>query len=212
MAARLLSRNEAIDVLINNAGALLNPRQETSEGIEKSFALLLLSPFVLTEALHPLLAKAGAARVINVSSGGMYAKRLSLKNLESNRGTYSGADAYARCKRGLVIMGEQWAEQWRSDGISVHNMHPGWAFTPGVEEGLPTFTQRTRKILRTPMEGADTIIWLSTATEAAKTTGLFWLDRTPHSTHLTAKTKETEEQRIGLRLALEEYASRFPND
>lgn len=212
LAARFLSKAEPIDVLVNNAGALLNPRQETSEGIEKSFALLLLSPFVLTEALHPLLAKSKAARVINVSSGGMYAKRISLKNLESTRGKYSGSDAYARAKRGLVIIGEQWAERWRQDGITVHNMHPGWAHTPGVEEGLPEFTQRTRKILRTPNEGADTIIWLSTATEVAKTSGLFWFDRKPHSTHLTSKTKETEAQRVGLRLALQDYAKRFPAD
>lgn len=209
LAARLLKKGKKIDVLVNNAGALLNPRQETNEGVEKSFALLLLSPFVLTEALHPLLLKSGSARIINVSSGGMYATRLSLKNIENTLGEYRGADAYARAKRGLVITGEQWAEQWSDDGVTVHNMHPGWAFTPGVEVGLPGFTKRMRRVLRTPQQGADTIIWLSSATEVAKTSGLFWLDRRPHSTHLSSKTRETKEQRLGLRLALEEYAGRF---
>lgn len=209
LADRLLDKGDAIDVLINNAGALLNPRQETDEGVEKSFALLLLGPYLLTEKLHPLLAKSGEARVINVSSGGMYAKRISLSNLESKKGNYSGSDAYARAKRGLVIMGEEWAQQWQDDGITVHNMHPGWAFTPGVETGLPGFTKLTRRVLRTAEQGADTIIWLACATEVAQTTGLFWLDRVPHSTHLTSSTKETSKQRAGLKEALLGYVERL---
>ncbi|MEM7360344.1 MAG: SDR family NAD(P)-dependent oxidoreductase [Pseudomonadota bacterium] len=209
LADRLLDRGDAIDILINNAGALLNPRQETDEGVEKSFALLLLGPYLLTKKLHPLLAKSGEARVINVSSGGMYAKRISLTNLESKKGKYSGSDAYARAKRGLVIMGEEWAEQWEDDGITVHNMHPGWAFTPGVETGLPGFTKLTRRVLRTAEQGADTIIWLACATEVAQTSGLFWLDRVPHSTHLTSSTKETSKQREGLQEALSDYVTRL---
>lgn len=213
LGKRLLAAKKPIDVLINNAGALLNPREETSEGLEKSFALLLLGPVILTEMLHPLLKanplKASTAgRVINVSSGGMYAKRISLSNLQSEK-NYSGADAYARAKRGLVIKGEEWAKQWQSDNIIVHSMHPGWALTPGVEVGLPEFTRKTRKILRTPEQGADTIIWLAQATEATKTTGLFWLDRKPHSTHLSKKTIETSEQRDALISALKKYSKKF---
>ena len=214
LSDRLLKKGSAIDVLINNAGALLNPRNVTAEGIENSFALLLLGPYILTTQLKPLLSLAGKnsvgrARVINVSSGGMYTKRLSTSNLESTKGKYSGSDAYARSKRGLVISGEQWANEWASDAIAVHNMHPGWAHTPGVEVGLPEFTKITKPILRTPEQGADTIIWLASATEVDKTSGLFWLDRTPHATHLSKKTKETLAQREQLRLALETYASKF---
>lgn len=208
LGKRLLKKNKPIDVLINNAGALLNPREETSEGLEKSFALLLLGPVILTEMLHPLLKKSSAARVINVSSGGMYAKRISVSNLQSEK-DYSGADAYARSKRSLVIKGEEWAQDWRNDNITVHNMHPGWAFTPGVEVGLPGFTQKTKKVLRTPEQGADTIVWLANATEAAKTSGLFWLDRKPHTTHLTNKTKETKAQREALIEALNEHSRQF---
>jgi NAD(P)-dependent dehydrogenase (short-subunit alcohol dehydrogenase family) len=209
LADRLLKKGQAIDILVNNAGALLNPRQESAEGIEKSFALLLLGPFLLTEKLQPLLAKSSAARVINVSSGGMYAKKIALSNLESKNGVYRGSDVYARAKRGLVITGEQWAQEWANDGITVHNMHPGWAYTPGVVTGLPEFTKATKRVLRTAEQGADTIIWLACATEVAKTSGLFWLDRSPHSTHLTNKTKETNKQRELLRKTLKEYIARL---
>lgn len=208
LGQRLLKQNKPIDVLINNAGALLNTREETSEGLEKSFALLLLGPVILTQMLHPLFKKSSAARVINVSSGGMYAKRISVSNLQSEK-DYSGADAYARSKRGLVIKGEEWAKDWSDDNITVHNMHPGWAFTPGVEVGLPEFTRKTKRVLRTPEQGADTIIWLAQATEVAKTSGLFWLDRKPHSTHLSNKTKETAPQREALINALHEHSTRF---
>ena len=89
MAARLLKKGKAIDVLVNNAGALVNPRDETAEGLEKSFALLLLSPYLLAERLHPLLKKAasqhGVARVVNVLSGGMYTQRIHVDDLQRSK-------------------------------------------------------------------------------------------------------------------------------
>jgi NAD(P)-dependent dehydrogenase (short-subunit alcohol dehydrogenase family) len=199
LAARLLKKGRAIDVLVNNAGALINPREETAEGLEKSHALLLLSPYLLTERLHPLLAKAagqrGAARVVNVLSGGMYTQKIHVDDLQSSKGTYSGSVAYARAKRGLLILTEEWARRWAGDGIVVNAMHPGWADTPGVVTALPEFHRVTERVLRTPQEGADTIVWLAAATEAAKVSGEFWLDRRPHSKHVLPGTRETPAER-----------------
>jgi hypothetical protein len=56
-------------------------------------------------------------------------------------------------------------------------MHPGWADTPGVVASLPTFHRLIGPRLRTPEEGADTIVWLVASEEPARTTGTFWLDR-----------------------------------
>ena len=210
LADRLLKANKPIDVLINNAGALLNDRQDNCDGLEASFSLLLLGPVILSEKLKPLLAAAGKkddpARVINVSSGGMYATRISVSNIESTKGNYSGAKSYARAKRGLVLAGEYWAKAWSSDNIVVQNMHPGWAQTPGVENSLPEFNKKMQRALRTPEQGADTIIWLACATEAGKTSGLFWLDREPHSIHLSNKTRETAKARQALFKSLNDYA------
>ena len=206
LAARLLKKGKPIDVLINNAGALINPREETAEGIEKSFALLLLSPYVLTERLQPLLKKAataaGGARVVNVLSGGMYTQKIHVEDLQSEVGPYSGSVAYARAKRGLMILTEEWARRWAKDGIVVNAMHPGWADTPGVVSSLPEFHRVTGKVLRSPEEGADTIIWLASATEAGKVTGEFWLDRQPHLKHVLPGTRETPAERRKLLKAL----------
>ncbi len=199
LAERLLKAGRDIDALVNNAGALIDPREETSEGLEKSFALLLLSPCLLTERLHPLLKKAakthGPARVINVLSGGMYSQKIHAHDLESAQGEYAGSLAYARAKRGLMILTEQWAADWGTDGIVVNAMHPGWADTPGLISALPEFRRVIKWVLRSPAEGADTIIWLATATESGKVSGQFWLDRQPHSTHMLPSTRESADER-----------------
>lgn len=205
LVQRLLARGRPIDVLVNNAGALFNPRTETAEGLEQSFALLLLSPYRLTEGLKPLLAAASQGRVINVVSGGMYSQPLAVDKLVAKASNYSGSVAYARAKRALMVLTEQWADAWTEDGVVVNAMHPGWADTPGVESSLPGFHKLTRRILRSPGEGADTIVWLAVATEAGKVSGKLFLDREPRTTHLLARTTDRPEERERLRPFLESF-------
>lgn len=206
LARRLRDRGRPIDVLINNAGALFNPRQVTAEGLEKSFALLLLSPLRLTLGLHPLLVEAKDARVVNVVSGGMYTQALDVDRLQAPEADYSGSVAYARCKRALMVLTEQWARDWADQGIVVNAMHPGWADTPGVRTALPGFHRLTRRVLRSPEEGADTMVWLAMATEAAKVSGALFLDREPRTTHLRKSTRESPAERERLRAFLDRFA------
>lgn len=84
-------------------------------------------------------------------------------------------------------------------------MHPGWADTPGVESALPAFYRSTRAALRSPEEGADTIVWLGAATKAGKVPGKFWLDREQHPSHVFRHTRETPEDRRRLLEALGDY-------
>ncbi|MDJ0879766.1 MAG: SDR family NAD(P)-dependent oxidoreductase [Halieaceae bacterium] len=217
VVASLTKKGDPIDVLINNAGALFNPREVTSEGLEQSFALLLLSPYRLTEALKPLLKKAadanGEARVINVVSGGMYSQKLRVWDLQSEQDDkYSGSVAYARCKRALMIKTEQWAEDWADDDIVVNAMHPGWADTPGVESSLPEFHKLTRLVLRSAEEGADTINWMAVASEAGQISGKLFLDREPRTTHLTSSTRESDESREELREILDNWDNTEASD
>ncbi len=198
LAENLLAEESNIHVLINNAGALYPERGLTSEGIEKTLALDLLSPFLLTNLMIPLLQASKPSRIVNVSSGGMYTQRIRVEDLQFERGRYDGSVAYARAKRGLVILTEKWAADLKDEGVVVHSMHPGWADTPGVLSSLPTFHRVTKKILRTPEEGADTIVWLAASEEAAGSTGQFWLDRQPHTTHVFPGTRASEDERARL--------------
>jgi NAD(P)-dependent dehydrogenase (short-subunit alcohol dehydrogenase family)/carbon monoxide dehydrogenase subunit G len=196
LVKRLCKRGKPIDVLVNNAGALFNPRDETAEGLEQSYALLLLSPYRLTEGLKPLLKKAEAPRVINVVSGGMYTQKLEVDALLNEDGDkYSGSIAYAREKRALMVLTEEWARDWADEGIVVNAMHPGWADTPGVQSALPEFRSVMRTVLRSAQEGADTIVWLAVATEAGEVSGKLFLDREVRRTHLLKRTRESESER-----------------
>ena len=211
LISRLIAANRKIDTLINNAGALFNEHSYTSEGLEQSYALLLLSPWRLTEALKPLLVASQSpsdelvagrshekARVINVVSGGMYAERLNLKRLNVSADEYRGARAYAQCKRALSVMTEIWADRWENDNILVNAMHPGWSDTPGVQKSLPLFRKITRLILRSHKEGADTIVWMAQSRQASLSTGKLFLDREPRSTYLLGNNVEKPEAREGL--------------
>lgn len=204
LAQRLLSDPAPIDVLINNAGALFPERELTAEGNERSLAVNLMSPYLLTTMLMPRLIESAPARVINVSSGGMYTQRIDIDDLQFETGDYDGARAYARAKRGQVILTERWAKELADKNVVVHAMHPGWADTPGVRKSLPAFYRFTRPVLRTAAQGADTIVWLAAAKEPAGSTGGFWLDREPHLTYVLPGTRETEHDRQRLHDILQE--------
>lgn len=195
VARELMDTEDSLDILINNAGALYPSRIITDEGFEQTFATDLLGPFALTELLMPALKASSPSRIINVSSGGMYTQKIYPDDLHYLGEPYNGSKAYARAKRGLVILTELWADPLYRDGITVHAMHPGWVRTPGIEHALPTFYKAVNRLLRTPEQGADTIVWLAVAPEAGLTTGLFWLDRTPHTTQVFKSTQETPDER-----------------
>ena len=208
LARKLLETEPRIHVLVNNAGVLLNQRTMTAEGNETTLATNLLAPYLLTEMLLPRVTKSAPSRVINVASGGMYATGLALDDLQYEKSAYDGSRAYARTKRALVTLTEMWAERLKDSGVVVHAMHPGWADTPGVAGSLPGFHTITRHLLRTAEQGADTITWLAAAEEAAKVTGMFWLDREPHTTHVFPGTDPSPQERQELRDALARLTSK----
>lgn len=204
--ARRLRDAPPIHVLVNNAGVLENTRSLTEEGFERTYATNLLCPYVLTETLLPKLEASAPARVITVSSGGMYTARIDPSDLETERRAYDGPSAYARTKRGQVILSELWAERMRDRGVSVFSMHPGWAETPGVARSLPRFDAVMGPLLRTAAEGADTIVWLASDPDVPAQSGLFFHDRRPRPTHRAARTRESSADRALLLEVLERDA------
>lgn len=170
-------REERLDVLVNNAGVMPDEREHTEDGVELTFATHVLAPWVLIDGLAPLLERSAPARVITVTSGGQYDQKIPDGDLQSEDTDYGPKKIYARTKREQLVLTEQWAHRLAGRGVHVHAMHPGWADTKGVRNWLPVFRALTRPIIRTPEEGADTIVWLGGAPEAIESTGKLWHDR-----------------------------------
>jgi dehydrogenase/reductase SDR family protein 12 len=199
-AARFAATHDRLDVLVLNAGALTHRYTRTPEGNEVTLATHVLSQFVLIRELLPLLEASAPSRVILVASGGMYTQPLDVAALDPDPAAYDGTAAYARCKRAQVVLAEEWTRQLLDTGVTVNAMHPGWADTPGLRTALPGFSRIVGPLLRTPEEGADTIVWLAAAAEAAGCSGLFFLDRRPRAKHRMPGTRRPDEAREAARL------------
>ena len=192
VAAELNGTLDRLDVLIHNAGALSGTRQISPQGTELTVASQVVGPFLLTTLLLPLLERSAPARVLTMSSGGMYASPLRVSDLQMGD-DYKGSEQYARAKRAQVTLNEMWAHKFPKREVVFQAMHPGWADTPGVRESLPTFRKVVGPLLRSPQQGADTMLWLALEdAEPLTTTGKFWLDRHQRSIHKLPNTRSSD--------------------
>jgi NAD(P)-dependent dehydrogenase (short-subunit alcohol dehydrogenase family) len=188
-AAQLAAWDPAVDVLIHNAGALVHELHTTVDDLELTAQVHVIAPFLLTTLLLPLLRASEDARVIFVSSGGMYTRRLDVDALEHPPEPFDGVHAYADAKRAQVVLTDLWARHRAGRGIAFHAMHPGWADTPGVQESLPVFRRVMHPLLRSAEQGADTMAWLAAAPEGRGSNGAFWLDRRRRATNVFPWTR-----------------------
>jgi len=165
------------DVLVHNAGQLASSREDVmwrGAPLERTVATHVVGPWALGHHVR-------AATTIWVSSGGMYTQRLDVPATFEPPAPFDGVVAYARCKRAQLVVARHLGQQV---------MHPGWADSPGVETSLPRFHALTKRILRTPEAGADTIAWLAATRPAARA---FWFDRARAPEHVFPWTRNTPE-------------------
>jgi dehydrogenase/reductase SDR family member 12 len=172
LTEQLRLEHDRLDVLVHNAGALVHDFVRTSDGIELTVQTHVVSPFLLTAGLADLLAATPCARVLTVSSGGMYTASMTSLGLDPEG--FDGTRAYALAKRAQVVLNEQWARRYPAVA-SFQAMHPGWVDTPGLRSSLPRFARIMGPGLRPPDQGIDTLVWLATTPPDAN--GGFWLDR-----------------------------------
>ena len=204
------SENSNLDVLINNAGCMVNTREVTEDELDKNFATNTLGTYLLTSGLLPLLEKSDQARVITVSSGGMLVQKMNVDDLQFTKMTkYDGTMAYAQNKRQQVEMTEDWAKKHSKIHFSV--MHPGWADTPAVRSSMPDFYNKFKDKLRTVGQGADTVVWLAVSpAPLSAPSGKFWQDRDVVATHLPmAWTRSSQEEVNKLMTTLQEMETKF---
>jgi NAD(P)-dependent dehydrogenase (short-subunit alcohol dehydrogenase family) len=112
----------------------------------------------------------------------MYTVRLDINALSPDPAAFDGVAVYAQTKRAQVVLSEEWARRTEGSGVTFHAAHPGWADTPGLRSSLPRFHRVMGPLLRTPEQGADTIVWLASSEQALESNGRFWHDRRQRST------------------------------
>jgi NAD(P)-dependent dehydrogenase (short-subunit alcohol dehydrogenase family) len=183
VAQAFLERHDKLDVLVNNAGAYFAKRQLTADGFEMTFALNHLSPFLLTKLLSDLLRRTRGARVITTSSnahamGGTF--DLADVATRERRGT-AGFRAYADSKLANVLFTRELAKRLGPAGVMVTCFHPGYVHT-GFGQNNPGFVSALMRVVspiiaRTPVKGAETLVWLATTPDVTDFGGKYFVDR-----------------------------------
>lgn len=170
-----------LDVLVNNAGGIAYRRETTDEGVERTIALNVLAPFLLTQLLLPrLAASAGAStsRVVNVASSAHRAGRLRLDDLEGAR-RYSGWSAYSQSKLALILLTYEASRRFRALPVTFNACHPGFVRSRfghrdgGVGGRLFRVVQRIGAI--SAERGATTPVYVASAPEIARTSGAYFV-------------------------------------
>jgi NAD(P)-dependent dehydrogenase (short-subunit alcohol dehydrogenase family) len=175
--AALIAKAARIDVLVNNAGAIFDHREVTSDGLEKTFAINHMAYFVVTEMVRPNLAP--RARIVSTASDAHRFGRLDFGDLQSER-RFSPLEAYGRSKLCNIAWTYALSRRLADTGVTANCFHPGGvntrfgAETRGLQSAILRFIQR---FMLTPEQGADTLVWLASAREIEGRTGGYWVKR-----------------------------------
>lgn len=180
LTTQLLASYPRIHVVVNNAGAVFSRRELTREGIERTWALNVVCPFLLTHLLLPRLKESAPARVVNVSSAAHRGVRLEFEDLQG-RVHYSGFGAYSRSKLAVVLLTHEFARQLGETPVTVNALHPGFVATRfgknnpgafGLTIGVLSFLFGIR-----PRRGARTSVFLASDTSVEHVTGKYFQRR-----------------------------------
>jgi len=178
LAATLHQQLTRIDVLINNAGAAFARREFTIDGIEKTFAINHLAPFLLTNSVLDLLRRSSEGRIVNLTAGIPVRRSSFLDNLQGEQ-HYSQFGAYRTSKVSNILFTYELARRLQGTGITVNCAHPGpvrTEFTKKAGGFLMRMSKILRPIMRSPEVGARTPIYLATDREVATVTGGYFVN------------------------------------
>ncbi len=182
LAGEVLQRLSRIDVLVNNVGGYWNTRHVTADGLERTFAVNHLAPFLLTNLLLGRLRQSTPARVVTVSSNVQALGRIDFEDLQAER-SYSGARAYSQSKLANVLFTYELARRLQGTSVTANALHPGVVRTAlGAED--PRAVQRLlmpvmRPFMKAPAQGAATSVYLASAPGLEQVTGRFFAGRKP---------------------------------
>jgi NAD(P)-dependent dehydrogenase (short-subunit alcohol dehydrogenase family) len=180
LAATFKERYTRLDVLINNAGAFFNTRVETPYGVEMTFLVNHLAPFLLTNLLLDVIQASAPARIINVTSGAHKYDKINCDDLGFKRG-YFGMKAYARAKLANVLFTYELARRLVDNRVTANAVHPGHVATDIWSTSFSILGPALKWIMGlfslSPEQGADTLIFLASSPDVADVTGQYFVKR-----------------------------------
>ncbi len=194
LADEVLAAYPRLDVLLNNVGGFWAHRHVTADGLEHTFALNHLAPFLLTSLLLDRLRASAPARVVTVSSGAQSMGRIDFDDLMGER-KYSGSGAYNQSKLANVMFTYELTRRLEATGVTATVLHPGMTSTAfGGEDtarGWGPLIAAMRPFMRRPERGADTAVFLASSPEVEGITGQYFVDRKPRESQKATYDRAT---------------------
>ena len=183
-AAEFLARHDTLHVLVNDAGAAYGRRRLTADGVELTWAVNHLAPFLLTNLLLEVLANSVPARVVTVSSDAARQGVIDLGDLQGTGRRYRPMSTYGDTKLANILFTFELARRLHGSGVTATCLHPGFVRTRWGNGLSPAFRAGIRVahvLARSPEKGAETVVYLAASPESEGMTGLFFHDLRPVS-------------------------------
>jgi NAD(P)-dependent dehydrogenase (short-subunit alcohol dehydrogenase family) len=193
LAAEVLARYPKLDVLVNNAGAMHGTRQLTKDGIELTWAVNHLAPFLLSKLLLQRLKESAPARIITTASQAHQGAHIPFDDLNAER-SYRGFGRYCETKLANILFTIELARRLDGTGVTANCFHPGLVATGfNRNNGLLMNLGMTilRPVARSPEKGAETLVWLATAPHVANVSGAYFFDQEQRPPSPEAQDTET---------------------
>jgi len=182
LAGQVADTYPRLDVLVNNVGGFWAHRHVTADGLEHTFALNHLAPFLLTNLLLDRLTASAPARIVTVSSGAHARGRIDFDDLQGEQ-NYSGQRAYSQSKLANVMFTYELARRLEGTGVTATVLHPGVVRTSfGAEDQAAHFAimiRVARPFMKSPAQGAVTPIYLASSPQVEGVTGQYFANRKP---------------------------------
>jgi NAD(P)-dependent dehydrogenase (short-subunit alcohol dehydrogenase family) len=173
-AKEFAAKYDRLDVLINNAGAVINNRQTTVDGFERNFVVDYLGPVLLTHELLPLLKSSAPSRIINLTSGLYKSGKVDFYDLQAEK-DYNGMQAYRNAKMMILMFTYELARRLEGTGVTVNAVQPGFVATNlGKNTGSlgQAISYKLVRVLQTSArKGAETSVYLASSNEVKNVTG-----------------------------------------
>jgi NAD(P)-dependent dehydrogenase (short-subunit alcohol dehydrogenase family) len=204
-ASEFLSRHTRLDVLVNNAGVFVPERHETLEGVEETFAVNHLAPFLLTSELLGVLKASAPSRVVTVSSEAHRGAKMGWDDLQFFKRTYRGFKAYGQSKLANVLFTYELARRLEGTGVTANTLHPG-VIASGFGQTYPgamsILVKLARPFLLTSEEGATTTVYLASSPEVEGVSGKYFSKSRPVRSNAVSYDEASQRKLWALSLEL----------